>query len=240
MNNLPNLNPFSGSDGSSSQTPSRPPAPERQHTEEQKRHFYDSLPAEEKEKKSYSEWVKEAYNDQYEKWMPWLEDQYLKWFGGGDNKASYIAKGMSTPTTTSIPASASTAPRDSTLPIPFYTSIIEGAKLTLSTHLDNLDKTKISGDPRLDQLQDDTNNLIGNQLGEKGYLAPVGNLVSKEGVNRGERGGKDESGSYGGSMLGGVTDPVVNGGKSAGQGISSGAQSVGSSVGGVFGGGSKQ
>ncbi|KAL4795889.1 hypothetical protein BDV19DRAFT_362261 [Aspergillus venezuelensis] len=218
MNNLPNLNPFSQGNASS-QTPSRPSAPERQHTEEQKRHFYDSLPAEEKEKKSYSEWVKEAYNDQYEKWMPWLEDQYLKWFGRGDNKASYIAK-------------------------------------------DNLNKTKISGDPRLDQLQDDANNLIGNQLGEKGYLAPVGNLVSKEGVNRGERGGKDENGSYGGSMLGGVTDPVVNGGKSAGQGISSGAQSagqnlssvaqsagqglsygaqsVGSSVGGVFGGGSKQ
>jgi hypothetical protein len=37
--------------------------------------------------------VKEAYHDQYEKWMPWLEEQYLKWFGKGDNKASYVTKG---------------------------------------------------------------------------------------------------------------------------------------------------
>ncbi|KAL4930918.1 uncharacterized protein BDV17DRAFT_28514 [Aspergillus undulatus] len=190
MNNLNSLNPFGSGQSQSSdkgQSSQRPPAPERQHTEEQKRHFYDSLPAEEKEKKSYSEWVKEAYNDQYEKWMPWLEDQYLKWFGKGDNKASYVAK-------------------------------------------DNLSKTKITGDSRIDQLQDDANNLVGNQLGERGFLAPVGSALSKEGINRGERGGKDENGSYGGSYLGGVTDPVVGAGKSAGQGISSGAQSAGSSL----------
>lgn len=66
-----------------------------QHTEEQKRQIYSSLSSEEKHKQSYSEWVKEAYNDQYEKWMPWIEDQYLKWFGNGDNKASYATKGSS-------------------------------------------------------------------------------------------------------------------------------------------------
>lgn len=65
-----------------------------QHTEAHKQHLYDNLPAEEREKKSYSEWVREAYQDQYEKWMPWIEDQYLKWFGKGDNKASYATKGM--------------------------------------------------------------------------------------------------------------------------------------------------
>ncbi|KAL4887324.1 hypothetical protein BJY04DRAFT_175628 [Aspergillus karnatakaensis] len=166
------------------------------HTEEQKRHFYENLPAEEKEKKTYTEWVKEAYQEQYEKWVPWLEDQYLHWFGKGDNKASYVAK-------------------------------------------DNLSKTKVTGIPQVDQIQDDTNNLIGNQFGEKGVFAPVGNFASKEGINRAERGGKDENGSYGGP-LGGVTDPIVQGGKSAGSGISSGVQSVGSSVGGVFGGGSEQ
>jgi hypothetical protein len=65
-----------------------------QHTEEQKRQIYSNLTAEEKQRQSYSEWVKEAYNDQYEKWMPWIEDQYLKWFGSGDNKASYATKGI--------------------------------------------------------------------------------------------------------------------------------------------------
>lgn len=46
------------------------------------------------EKQSYGEWLKEAYNNGYERWMPWIEDQYLKWFGKGDNKASYATKGM--------------------------------------------------------------------------------------------------------------------------------------------------
>jgi len=29
-----------------------------------------------------------------ENWMPWIEDQYLKWFTN-DNKASYATKGWS-------------------------------------------------------------------------------------------------------------------------------------------------
>ena len=37
------------------------------------------------------EWSKQTYNSQYEKWMPWIEDQYLKWFTK-DNKASYATK----------------------------------------------------------------------------------------------------------------------------------------------------
>lgn len=55
-----------------------------------------SQPQEEEEKKqqqSYSDWLREQYNIQYEKWYPWIEDQYLKWFGKGDNKASYATKG---------------------------------------------------------------------------------------------------------------------------------------------------
>lgn len=68
-------------------------APE--HTDEQKQHFYNNLSDDQKQKQTYTEWAKEAYNDQYEKWMPWIEDQYLKWFGKGDNKASYATKGLS-------------------------------------------------------------------------------------------------------------------------------------------------
>ncbi|KAL4973973.1 hypothetical protein BDW66DRAFT_140849 [Aspergillus desertorum] len=190
------MNPFAQSQSQSQSQPNAtraeagPSTPS--HTEEQKRHFYNNLTEQEKKEKSYTEWVKEAYAEQYEKWMPWLEDQYLKWFGKGDNKASYVVK-------------------------------------------DNLSKTKITGNEQLNQLQDDANNLVGNQLGEKGMLAPVGNLVSKEGINRAERGGRDENGSYGGP-LGGVTDPIVQGGKSVGSSVADGARGVGSSIGSVLGG----
>lgn len=51
-------------------------------------------PAEKEEKQSYKAWAQNAYNSQYESWMPWIEDQYLRWFGKGDNKASYVTKGM--------------------------------------------------------------------------------------------------------------------------------------------------
>ncbi|KAH6986794.1 hypothetical protein EDB80DRAFT_590129 [Ilyonectria destructans] len=37
------------------------------------------------------EWTKKTYNEQYEKWVPWLEDTYLRWFSK-DNKASYATK----------------------------------------------------------------------------------------------------------------------------------------------------
>ncbi|KFA64927.1 hypothetical protein S40285_08699 [Stachybotrys chlorohalonatus IBT 40285] len=37
------------------------------------------------------ETARKAYNDQYEKWVPWMEDMYLYYFTK-DNKASYTAK----------------------------------------------------------------------------------------------------------------------------------------------------
>lgn len=94
------------------------------------------------------------------------------------------------------------------------------------------------------------NNLVGNQVGENGLLAPIGNMVSKEGVNRAERGGKNDKGTYGGPMAG-VTDGFVDKGKSAGQGVAGGAQKVGTGVvdgakgaggylGGMLGGGQKK
>ncbi|KAJ8070707.1 hypothetical protein OCU04_001078 [Sclerotinia nivalis] len=115
-----------------------------------------------------------------------------------------------------------------------------------NVQLDALNKTKITCISQIDQFQDDVNNLIGKQVGENGVFAPIGNLASKEGINRAERGGKDEEGSYAGP-LGGVTDPIVINAKSAGQGIAGGAQSAGSgfvsgaqSAGGLFGAGGYQ
>lgn len=40
------------------------------------------------------EWTKDQYNRQYEAWVPWLEDLYLRYFTS-DNKASYTTRGTS-------------------------------------------------------------------------------------------------------------------------------------------------
>ncbi|KAK6341445.1 hypothetical protein TWF696_008519 [Orbilia brochopaga] len=129
--------------------------------------------------------ARQFYNRQYEKWVPWLEDQYLYYFGK-DNKASYVTK-------------------------------------------QQLDKSKVTGISQADKLQDDVNSLVSGQVGKDGLLQPVGDLSSKHAVNRAERGGKDESGSYGGP-LGGVTDPVVEGAKSGGGAVAGGVQSGASTV----------
>lgn len=43
------------------------------------------------DQKTYKEAATEFYNRQYENWVPWMEDQYLKYFTK-DNKASYATK----------------------------------------------------------------------------------------------------------------------------------------------------
>ncbi|GAB7322258.1 hypothetical protein MBLNU13_g03246t1 [Cladosporium sp. NU13] len=157
-------------------------------SEDQKKQTFDSLPQEKKQGKSYLEWVKEGYHNQYENWMPWIEDQYLKWFTN-DNKASYATK-------------------------------------------DTLDKTKVTGIEPVDKAQDGVNNLVGGQLGKGGALQGVGDTFSKEGINRTERGGKDENGSYGGA--------VGNAASSVGSSVTGGLSSAGSYVGSFVGGGNKE
>jgi hypothetical protein len=62
-------------------------------TEDQKKATYDALPEGSDQKKmGYYEWVKQGFFHQKENWMPWIEDQYLRWFTK-DNKASYATKG---------------------------------------------------------------------------------------------------------------------------------------------------
>ena len=58
---------------------------------------------------------------------------------------------------------------------------------------DTLDKTKVTGIEPVDKAQDGVNNLVGGQLGKGGALQGVGDTFSKEGINRTERGGKDEN-----------------------------------------------
>ncbi|KAK7729791.1 hypothetical protein SLS53_009159 [Cytospora paraplurivora] len=51
------------------------------------------VPQQEQEPKNqtWGEYGKKVYNEQYERWVPWVEDFYLRWFTR-DNKASYATK----------------------------------------------------------------------------------------------------------------------------------------------------
>ena len=106
--------------------------------------------------------------------MSWIEDQYLKWFGKGDNKVSYATKGK--------------------LSSPSWTIYL--LRSYDNVYLDALSNTKANGIDQVDKLRDDSANLVGNRIGDSGLLKPVGQFASKEGVKRTERNGKDESGSY--------------------------------------------
>lgn len=134
--------------------------------------------------------AKKTYNEQYEKWVPWLEDVFLSFFTK-DNKASYTVK-------------------------------------------DNLSKTKVTGVKQVDSLQDGVNSLVAGQLGQDGLGRPVGDVISKEGLNRFERKGKGEDGSYDPT---GVTDKLSQGGNAVAGGVLNGGKAVGGAVGGLFGGG---
>ncbi|OHE91154.1 hypothetical protein CORC01_13565 [Colletotrichum orchidophilum] len=146
-----------------------------------------------------AEWAKQTYNQQYEKWVPWLEDVYLRWFTK-DNKASYATK-------------------------------------------DTLDKSKVTGIEQVDTLQDGVHNLAAGQVGQGGLLQPIGDMASKEGVNRAERQGKDDEGGYvptavpGSGALNQAGSGVAEGSKTVAGKTTEGVKSAGGLVGGLFGGG---
>jgi hypothetical protein len=54
----------------------------------------------------------------------------------------------------------------------------------------------VTGVEQVDTLQDGVNDLAAGTVGKGGILQPVGDFASKEGVNRAERGGKDDKGSW--------------------------------------------
>lgn len=67
----------------------------------------------------------------------------------------------------------------------------------LTCGIEQLDKTKITGDKNVDAVQDGVNKGVTGQLEKGGVLEGVGNLTSKEVFTRSERGGKNETGKYG-------------------------------------------
>lgn len=68
---------------------------------EQQKGKVPELSAEEKKKQTWGEYGSQVYNEQYERWMPWIEDFYLRWFTK-DNKASYATKGKSNSSTVRV------------------------------------------------------------------------------------------------------------------------------------------
>ncbi|KAH6886342.1 hypothetical protein B0T10DRAFT_530550 [Thelonectria olida] len=148
------------------------------------------------------EWTKKTYNDQYEKWVPWMEDLYLRWFTN-DNKASYTTK-------------------------------------------DTLGKTKVTGVEQVDNLQDGVNNLAAGQVGQGGLLQPVGDMASREGMNRAERQGKDNDGGYvpaqapGSAAMNDGATALADAGKGVADKTTEGVKGAGGFVGGLLGGGNRK
>lgn len=61
-------------------------------------------------------------------------------------------------------------------------------------------------------------------------------MTSKEGVNRMERGGKDDKGSYAPGSFGDVANPVADGVKGAGNSVVEGGKGAGGYMKGLMGG----
>jgi hypothetical protein len=187
------------------------------------------------EQKTYKQAAGEYYNQKYETWMPWIEDKYLSWFTK-DNKASYATKRMSTSSHITSPSHLH----------PTYTPYLPFSHTPqheLTQHLtENLDKTKVTGVSQIDQAQDGVNGLVSGTIGQGGLAQPLGDAMSKEGINRAERGGKDEHGNTVESQgpLGGYGASAAEGVKSGAGSVAGGVKGAGGYVGGMLGGGGKE
>ncbi|KAF1918985.1 hypothetical protein BDU57DRAFT_424976, partial [Ampelomyces quisqualis] len=95
----------------------------------------------------------------------------------------------------------------------------------------NLDKSKITNIPQVDNLQDTTNSLVSAQLAPNGLAQPLGDSLSKQAINRAERGGKDEDGNALAKQA-----PLSGYAQSAASGVVGAAKGAGGYVGGVVGG----
>lgn len=60
----------------------------------------------------------------------------------------------------------------------------------------NLDQAKVTNIEQVDSLQGGVNNLAASQIGQGGLLQSAGDMVSKHGLTRAERQGKDDQGGY--------------------------------------------
>lgn len=83
--------------------------------------------------------------------------------------------------------------------------------------------------------------MAAGQVGQGGLLQPAGDMSSKEGLTRAERGGRDPKGNYVADPTpGGVGTSLVDGGKTVAGKTADGLQGAGGAVGGLLGVGGKQ
>jgi len=104
---------------------------------------------------------------------------------------------------------------------------------------ENLGKTKVTGIDQVDKVQDGVNDLVGGQIGKGGLLQPVGDMASKEGVNRAERGGKDDKGNWAPGPASKIANPVAENAKKGGSAVTEGAKGASGYVSNLWGGGKK-
>ncbi len=76
---------------------------------------------------------------------------------------------------------------------------------------------------------------MAGQVGAGGLAQPIGDMTSKEGMNRFERQGKDDKGQYAPGPAGQVAQPVADGAKTAAGTVQNGVSGAAGSVGGLFG-----
>ena len=127
-----------------------------------------------------TEWTKKKYNDAYTEYMPWIEDKVLGYWG--ENKTSYTAKGNA-------------ASRFYPFPLLFLPAFLSPPPPTpLSSRPANPSSpteklnTDLTGDKNVQAIQGGIAEGVGGQLSSGGLLGGVGDMTSKEGVNRAERG----------------------------------------------------
>lgn len=127
-----------------------------------------------------TEWTKKKYNEAYTEYMPWIEDKVLGYWG--ENKTSYTAKGRITFSSSLFSSSILTPsfPPLSLLPLSSYPA-------NPSSPTDKLN-TDVTGDKNVQAIQGGIAEGVGGQFSSGGLLGGVGDMTSKEGVNRAERG----------------------------------------------------
>jgi hypothetical protein len=106
----------------------------------------------------------------------------------------------------------------------------------ISNSTDTLDKSKVTGIDQVDNLQDGVHGVVAGQVGKGGLLQPIGDMASKEGFNRAERGGKDDKGQWAPGPMNSVAAPVAEGAQGAGSKLTDGAKGAGGYVGSLWGG----
>ncbi len=132
-----------------------------------------------------TEWTKKKYNEAYTEYMPWIEDKVLGYWG--ENKTSYTAKGTFPLPLPSLPLPSPPLPHPTSFPPSLPPTQISTPTNSPPPKPEKLN-TDVTGDKNVQAIQGGIAEGVGGQLSSGGLLGGVGDMTSKEGVNRAERG----------------------------------------------------